>query len=176
MLKKPGLLFLLGFFAIIMVACDEDDDNDIVPDPNAWYTIQAASSRKCLDVADKSSENGGNIQQWTCEGQLNQWFKFVEQSGYYNIEAYGNGKCLNVTDWSWDNSANIQQWDCENRPDDNKLFLLHLNNNDYYTIQSKHSGKCLDVADRSEDNGANIQQWDCHGDSNQVFRLIEIDF
>ena len=46
-------------------------DAALVPDgPN--YQIKAVHSGKCLDVAAASHENGGNVQQWNCDGVPNQ--------------------------------------------------------------------------------------------------------
>jgi len=37
-----------------------------------YYRIRNWSSRKCLDVANYSKDDGGNVQQWTCGGAYNQ--------------------------------------------------------------------------------------------------------
>lgn len=180
MIKKYQYIFIVCVWIVIIVfvaiGCNNKNggNDSSLPVPDTWYNIQAQVSGKCADVAGASTEDGGNIQQWACEGQLNQLFTFVQiEEGYYNIEGYGNNKCWNVNDWGVDNGSNIQQWECESRTDANKLFKLTPRNDEYYTFEVKHSGKCVDVTtEQSGDDGANIQQWECTGSSTQLFRLI----
>jgi hypothetical protein len=61
--------------------------------------------------------NGGRVQQWDCNGQLNQRFQFVQYRnayGYtwYAVQSLWNGRCLDFDLNSNRNGGKVQQWDC----------------------------------------------------------------
>jgi hypothetical protein len=134
------------------------------------YEIIAKNSGKCLDVAGVATNDGANVQQWSCHGEKNQAWKLTSKGqGYYAITAQNSGKCLDVAGVSNDRGANVHQWSCHGG--DNQSWMLIPQGGGYYLITAKHSGKCLDVASAGTGDGANVQQWDCHSGENQLWRL-----
>lgn len=154
----------LGILSLALVAC-------LSATPAlAENRLIAFHSGKCIDVAENSYNNGGNIQQWDCYGNANQrWVLEQADDGYHRIVSQHSGKCLDVAGVSYGNGANIQQWDCGGG--ENQQFHLAYAGDGYYTLRARHSGKCLDVSNVSSSNGANIHQWDCVGGDNQRFTL-----
>jgi hypothetical protein len=129
------------------------------------------ASGKALDVKDKSTEDGANIQQWEFAGALNQLWEVIDQGkGEYSIINRASGRGLDVADRSTADGANIQQYRFANAP--NQRWRLEEAGS-YYRIVSVSSRKCLDVdAAHVAENGANVQQWSCGGAANQQWRLV----
>ncbi|PSQ05476.1 hypothetical protein BRC95_06905 [Halobacteriales archaeon QS_5_68_33] len=140
-------------------------------DPNKEYKIESVHSGKVLDVADRSEQDGGNIQQWTDYGNANQrWYIREVGNDKYEIEAAHSGKVLDVEGWSDQDGGNVQQWG-DNDTANQRWYITDGDGNGEYKIESVHSGKVLDVADWSEQDGGNIQQWTDHGNANQRWRI-----
>ena len=97
---------------------------DIRSQGGAWYTLDNASSGRCMDVTNGSSENGTRLQQWDCfTGSPNQQFRLRAASGgYYEVVA-SNGKCLDVDTGGSAEGAKVQLWDCDVNQA-NRLFKL----------------------------------------------------
>ncbi len=143
------------------------------PKSNNSYAIVANHSRKVLDVANASKDNGANVQQWDFLSTDNQrWFMTDDGQGNVELRSVNSGKYMDMGGWSQDNGGNLIQWDGGNGADNQKWTLVESENLGYYSLKSVHSGKCLDVGAWSKDNGANILQWDCHHGKNQQFKFI----
>jgi Ricin-type beta-trefoil lectin domain len=135
-----------------------------------------ALSGKCLDVLDRGTANGANVQQFDCLGdqQTNQVWRTVTnpEGGIARIVATHSDKCLDVaTPFAGagkQNGANVQQWACSDGL--NQSWALIPTGPGLYLIVSLFSGKCLDVEGGSTANNANVQQWECHGRPNQIWR------
>ncbi len=135
------------------------------------YHIESAYSGKVLDVADWSTEGGGNIQQWTLHGGANQtWQLAPVGDGQYEIRSVHSGQCLDVDGWSAADGANVIQWPCHGGA--NQRFSFNAVVDDQVLIVPASSGSCLDVAEWVYEDGANIQQWGCSGWENQRWRLV----
>ncbi|WP_158558041.1 RICIN domain-containing protein [Spongiactinospora gelatinilytica] len=129
-------------------------------------------SGKCLDVADASTADDAQVQQWTCvTGRLNQQWTFTSVGdGYYTVHPQHSGKCLDVATASTADGERIHQWTCFSDRT-NQQWRLVQRPNGYFTVVARHSGKCLDVAGTIA-NGLPIQQWTCDTSRvNQEWRL-----
>lgn len=85
------------------------------------YKITSKYSGKALDVADSSTSDGGNVQQWSYTGGNNQrWKAELLSDGYYKITNINSGKVLDAAGPSTADGANIQQWTSTGA--DNQLF------------------------------------------------------
>ncbi|MDO6762622.1 glycoside hydrolase family 11 protein [Agarivorans sp. 1_MG-2023] len=141
-----------------------------VTPPNYAVKLQAKHSKKCLDVAGVSNNNGANIQQYDCGGGNNQKWKFYSQgNGWYTVQAQHSSKCLDVAGPSTNNGANIHQYACHNGG--NQQFKLYDQGGGWFTMQAKHSSKCIEVGSSNQNNGANVNQYNCHNASNQQFKF-----
>lgn len=80
---------------------------------NGYYDIINVNRGKGLDVADASTADGGNVQQWsvTGSGGANQQWQIVAFSGgYYRMINRNSGKALDIADVSTVNGVNVHQW------------------------------------------------------------------
>lgn len=133
------------------------------------YKITNKYSGKTLDVANASTADGGNVQQWSYTGANNQlWKAELLSDGYYKITNINSGKVLDAAGPSKTDGANIHQW-TSTGADNQKWSIVPVNS--YYQIKNKYSDKVLDVAGPSTADGANIQQWTSTGADNQLFSL-----
>jgi len=135
--------------------------------PNGIYTITAKHSNKSLDVYNFSSEDGGNIVQWSTSNSENQQWIVQSKDGYYTFRSVFSDKCLDVENWQTNDGANIQQWTCNDM--EVQQFCLQDMGNGYFSIVNRNSGKCADITNISAENGANLQQYTCNGNDCQQF-------
>ncbi len=146
--------------------------NPVAVIPNGRYIIKSVHSNLCVDVFAASLMNGGNIQQYSCNGTGAQEFEFTYlNNGSYRIANANSGKVLDVQDASQTNSAKVQQWDNFNA--NNQQFVVSLVGAGRVEIRAKHSNKCLDVAEFSTVNGGKIQQWDCSPSQTNQTWIVE---
>ena len=138
--------------------------------PAGRYTLQALHSGKCMDVAASSTANGGNVQQFACDGGLAQSFDLRRNAaGFYQLASALSGKVVEVDNSSVSDGGNVQIWD--NLGGDNQQFSLFRSTSGVYELRARHSGKCVDVTGQYTTNSANVQQWACNGQTNQRWNL-----
>jgi hypothetical protein len=128
-------------------------------------------SGKGLDVSDRSTADGANIQQWDYANQGNQNWEVINVGrNEFAIVNRRSGKVLDVPDNRiYDNGATIQQYRWSTRA--NQRWRLENAGSGWFRIVNSASGKCLDVDSQSRDNGATINQWDCGNQESQRWRL-----
>ncbi len=140
---------------------------------NGTYSIQNVNSGKVLDVANGSTEDGANVQQYSDGGGSNQqWSVEDTGNGVYRIENVNSGKVLDVADGSTEDGANVQQY--SDGGSDNQRFYLHDQGGGEYHVQPVHSEKAVDVENSSTDDGANVHQYDWHGGANQLWTFDSV--
>src|SRR5262249_51958151 len=84
------------------------------------YTLKlskmSGDTGNCVDVNGASTDNGGNIQEWNCNGTGAQSFKAVDMGGgYFQLVNTHSGKCIQVDCPEQNgscmvNGRNISQW------------------------------------------------------------------
>ncbi len=165
---------LLGSFSsgCAVDAADHSERNQTISIEAADGPVQIVSrlSGKCLDVSGAGSQNGTNIQLWSCNGTDAQRFQVEKLSGgRLRFVNAGSGKCIDVAGASIENGANIQLWDC------NGTSAQSFSGSDvgggYYEFTNAKSGKSIDVAEWGTSNSSNVQQWDYSWGDNQMWRL-----
>jgi len=135
------------------------------------YEIVNRNSGLVLDVANASTSNGANVQQYSYWGGTNQQWSLVDVgSGYYKIQNANSGMVLDVANASTSNGANVQQYSYWGGT--NQQWSLVDVGSGYYKIQNVNSGLVLDVANQSTSDGANIQQYSYWGGTNQQWSLV----
>ncbi len=142
------------------------------------YYIQNKYSGLYLDVANGSSDNGANIQQWAYNGCDAQKFKFVSLgNGYYYIltGASGYSKCVDIDSGSSADGANVMQW--EYWGGSMQQYRVVKQADGSYAILTAASGctSGLDVYNWSTESGGNINQWNYWGGDCQEWYLIEAE-
>lgn len=138
------------------------------------FYIKNLYSGLYLDVANGSSENNANIQQWSYNGCDAQKFKIVSDgNGYYHIltGASGYSKCVDVAGGKAADGTNILQYTYKGSA--NQQFKLEQQSDGTYAILTRASGCAsgLDVYDWSTALGGNINQWNYWGGACQKWIL-----
>ena len=132
--------------------------------------LAAVHSNKALEVAGRSTSNGGNVQQWGYNGGTHQRWRIEPlTSGGYQVVAVHSGKCLDVSGGSTEEGANVQQWTCHGGLA--QQWRVEPLGSGVVQIVNINSGKCLDVASISTENGANVQQYTCGRGTHQQWRI-----
>ncbi len=140
--------------------------------PNGRYAIVNRESGLALDITQRSTSNGANVQQWTYVHGTNQQFDITDLgNGYYSIRPAHSAKSLDVWDFSTENGGEIRQYSYAGT--DNQQWQINDVGSGYVNIISRHSGKALDVWNYSTSDGGDIRQYTYNGTQNQQFKLIE---
>ena len=137
---------------------------------NGPVSLIAVHSNKALDVAGRSTSNGGNVQQWNYNAGTNQRWRIEPLTGGgYQVVAVHSGKCLDVSGGSTAEMANVQQWTCHGGPA--QQWRVEPLGGGVVQMVNVNSGKCLDVAYLSTENGANVNQYSCGRGTHQQWRI-----
>ncbi len=138
------------------------------------YYIKSYYSGLYLDVANGSSANSANIQQWTYNGYDAQKFKLVSAGdGYYYIYTGASSytKVVDVAGKSTADGANILQYAYKGTA--NQKFKVEEVSDGVYAIKTgiTSGASCLDVYGWSTAAGGNIAQWTYWGGACQWWYL-----
>lgn len=112
---------------------------------------------KCLDVAGARTDNGTQVQLYTCNGSAAQRWTLP---GDGTVRALG--KCLDVNASSTEPGAKVQLWDCNGTGA--QRFDYNGTTRDLVNIQAD---KCVDVRDNNAADATPVQTWWCGGGANQ---------
>ncbi len=138
------------------------------------YPVQIISqnSGKCLDDTAYSTQQGTNMQQWSCTNASNQsWLLQQDSDGSFQISSMKSSMGLNVLGLSTKPGANVVQWPLTGQTN-MEWKLVAAKTPGYYQIVVESTGDCLDVRAYGTGNGAAIQQWPCTGNTNQAWQLV----
>ncbi len=139
--------------------------------PLLAYTIRNANSNLCLDVYQGHSANGTNVDQWTCNGNSNQYW-----TRYFVGYVGGNGapidiivpnnsasSCLDVYGRSLSAGANVDIWTCNSGLNQDWVDVYSSGYDFYYDyntlVNNPSHIMALDVQNASKASGANVWQW-----------------
>ncbi len=138
------------------------------------YLVEARHSGKCMTVAEGTLNNGGNVQQLSCNPTATeqQWQFVYSGSGYYKIVNRNSDKLLDVSGISTADGANLHQWD--DLSGANQQWQPVLQSDGAYQLVAKHSNKCADVYGGPTAEGALLKQHGCHSGANQRFNLVPV--
>ncbi len=142
------------------------------------YYIKNLYSGLYLDVANGSSADNANIQQWSYNGLDAQKFKVVSDgNGYYHIltGASGYSKCVDVAGAKATDGANILQYTYKGAA--NQQFKFEQQSDGSYAILTRASNclSGLDVYGWSTASGGNINQWNYWGGECQKWVLVKVN-
>lgn len=169
-MKRIASLFLALTIIIVLIPLG---NVYAAPNVNTDYKIINRNSGKALDVYQKSTADGANVQQYTDNGGTNQQWSLVDVgSGYYKLVNKNSGKVLDVYQKSTADGANVQQW--TDNGGTNQQWSVTDVGGGYYKIINRNSGKALDVSAFSTENGANVQQWTDSGGTNQQWSFVVV--
>ncbi|HET9517200.1 MAG TPA: glycosyl hydrolase [Actinoplanes sp.] len=132
-------------------------------------TIVNRATGKCLDLAQTSSANGANIQQWDCHGGVNQKWRIEPYGdGTNRITSVASGKVLDTANCGTADGTNIQQFD--RWDNDCQRWQTIDTDGGWFRLHNPRSGKVADVADCNTANGANVRLWSWLGNSCQQWQ------
>ncbi len=142
------------------------------PISTGTYEITNANSGQLLEVANASTEDGANVQQWPANGHsTQQWYVEEVTNGEYRLVNENSGQLLEVATASTEDGANVRQYS------DTGCACQRWYINDeggVYTLEAVHSNKLADVDGASTSNGANVLQWPDNGSENQRWTFESI--
>lgn len=152
---------------------------DVQPVVNGTYILVNRQSKKVMEVALGSTQNGANVRQGTYrENAYQQWNVTPVDSrvggdfSYYTITAKHSGKSLDIYNWSLYNGGNIAVWD--DTKGGNQQWYLEYAGDGWFYIRSRHSAKCIEVTNGSILDNINIQQWEKDEGLNQQWRFVPV--
>ncbi|MGW3444260.1 RICIN domain-containing protein [Streptomyces sp. NPDC001076] len=129
--------------------------------PDGYHQLVVASDQLCLDVYGNSGTAGAAIDQWTCNGQSDQQFRFVPASdGYGELRTQSSGQDVAVAGGSTAaGTPDIVQQAPGTAA--NALWLPVRQSDGTYAFQNRNSGLCLDVYGAGGTAGQQLDQWQC---------------
>ena len=139
------------------------------------YVIKSAlNDNMVLDVANKSTADGANVQLFNYTGAENQkWNVKYLGDGYYSITSFmDNNKSLDVLCASTLAGANVQLFTYKGG--DNQKWIIKDAGDGYFYIVAKNSGLHLDVYKGAPVNGTNIQVFTARTTVNQKFKFEQV--
>ncbi len=142
---------------------EEGEGTTVPADPifdGTVYSFLSAQSSSCMDVPASTSDNGAQIQQWTCNGTDAQKFMALKQAdGSFSLRNLSSRKCFDIPANSLDSGAILQQWDCLNSGNQSFRFARNLDGS--VTIRGVASGLCLALQSSESNDGIKIVQKNC---------------
>jgi hypothetical protein len=148
------------------------------------YLVRPTSSWGCLDVVDRGLDDGARVQQWECNGNDQQTWRF-ELVGWYSngqrtfrvfeIRSSHSDytKCLDVRNGSTADGAEVQQWTCNGLPQQSWIQIPAGNFVYWYVpYHTLNSWRCLDVPHGDTANGVRLQIWTCNFFTNPPQQLF----
>ncbi len=134
------------------------------------YRFVNQNSGKSIEIANASTDNGGNVVQYDFfDGLHQQWYVIDQGTGAYSLINAGSLKGMDVWEGSTSAGANIAQWDYWGS-DGQKWYINPVGS--VVEVQSVLSDLVLDVYGASDANGANIIQWNSTEGGNQRWSMI----
>lgn len=131
--------------------------------------LKAVSAYKCMDVAGNTTNDGAQVQQYSCHGGANQKFTLEAQANNtFRLKANNSGKCLGVANSATHDGALLEQRSCG--ANNSQTFQLNSKGTGLYELKHVASGKCVDIQSGGTADGQRAQIYSCHGGNNQKFQ------
>lgn len=149
-LQQLGIADAKGIVSALGLQVKEDPIDTLAKEnasvlPDGIYTIQSSiNPNYVLDVANGSTQNGGNVQLYQNNDTNAQEFKVTHDSKGYVI--FTNVKSGKVLDLNWGlakNNSNIQQWDSNGSVA--QKWIVKKNVNSYTIISGADTNYVLDL-------------------------------
>lgn len=141
------------------------------PIANGTYRILNRKSGKALEVANQSTANGANVQQWAYSGGNHQRWTITHLGMQrYSIIGVGSGKALEVNGGSQSFGGNVDIWPYSSTSHNHIWIVTPYDG--YYRIQALHSGQALNVNAGSTADGGNVVQYPFDGGTNSQWSFV----
>jgi Cellulase (glycosyl hydrolase family 5)/Ricin-type beta-trefoil lectin domain-like len=146
--------------------------SNFTPIAGAHYKLVNHNSGQVLDIANKSTVNGGLANQWTDSGTSNQQWSFVASNGGYKIVNLNSGLLLDDPGGSTSTGTQLDQWNDTNGS--NQWWNIVSAGGGYYYLVNQSSGLSADVSGASTTAGAAVIQWTGGGGNNQQWSFVAV--
>lgn len=150
----------------------EDDEIE-----EGYYRIKTVlDTKKVLDVANGSMDNGGNVQLWENNNTDAQKWKITKtEDGYYSIICLKSNLSLDVANADFSENVNIQQW--THHGGDAQKWKIERIDKAQYRIGTVVNNLYLTVTLGETDNGTNIKinSLQTVEQEKQIFMLEKLD-
>lgn len=133
--------------------------------PGVHYLRPVHAPGTCVTVHGWDTSSKAKIDQWTCKGQRNQRWNFMQNGHKYWIKSELSIKCLDGGDIT--KGRKVIQRTCKNSL--NQSWNPVPRGKDRFQIVM--GGQCLDIEGGSRSNGARLILWKCKNVPNQLFYL-----
>jgi hypothetical protein len=145
---------------VVLYSCQPS--NEAIAASQDWYDNAGAElfnsgSARCLDDPNASRANGIKLQNWDCNGLIQQNWTLPTGPMTSAIPRM----CADDSDASTANGAKVQLWTCNGQNSQQWTAMLDG------TIRVQ--GKCLDVVNHGTADGSKVQLWSCTGAANQIW-------
>ncbi|MGN1307848.1 MAG: RICIN domain-containing protein, partial [Faecousia sp.] len=125
-----------------------------------WNIAASDDNSYVLDIAESTTEQGGNLQLAAETGSDSQ--KFIVQSienEYYVIRALHSGRNLSIDGGAAEDGTNVMQWNRDNAPENNEKWQIIPNADGTYSFVGVCNGLYLDLRDNTLADGTNVQMF-----------------
>ncbi|WP_025742425.1 RICIN domain-containing protein [Aquimarina pacifica] len=158
----------------IDITTDAVIESKATPAVGKTYTIKNLKSGRTLDIANKSNNNGANLQLWgtnaNTTGTHRQWQILSVGDGYVRLKGVDSGKSLEVSAGSNSNGANVQQWAYAGTT--HQEWQILSVGDGYFRLKNRDSGKSLWAQGTA--NGSNVAQYAYKGWQSQKWFFTEV--
>ena len=147
-----------------------------------WWAISQkvvitnVGNGQCVDDRGAGTSPGTLLDQWPCNGQLNQVWVLVPDGEFYRVESYETGT---FGELSWDVAGGtgaagrgngIDLWTFADAT--NQQWLPIYQGSGIYNFVARNSALCLDVPHSSTTPGVQLDQYTCNGTPAQNFWVV----
>ena len=137
----------------------------------AIFQIRNENSGKLMGVAQMSTANSANIQQYDDNGTRDHLWQFIPApGGWFKLKNLNSGLLLAVQQASTSNSAQLQQY-ADSGTDDH-LWRVDSQGGGLFFIRNKNSNKLAGVDGMSTANSANIVQFEDNGTKDHLWSIL----
>ncbi|MEH0416218.1 RICIN domain-containing protein [Streptomyces sp. B21-083] len=132
----------------------------VQPRSVTYYQFKNYYTGKCLDVGGQA--NGSVVQQYTCNGTVNQqWSLRSTGGGYFQLVVASSGRCMEVVNSDQSNNAVVQIVDCNGGY--NQQWATQTSTHaGWPRLAARHSGKCLQPLNENTGDRTQQVQFDCY--------------
>ncbi len=153
---------------------------DVQPSIDGTYVVVNRKSGMVLEIAEGSTEDGGDIQQGSYSDKSYQhWIvsRIDPELGcdfsYYTFASVNDSDMvMDVYNYSLDDGGNVDQWSSNDGY--NQHWYLEYAENGWFYIRNRQSAKCLEVNGASATAGTTIVQGELDEGESQQWRFLPV--
>jgi mannosyl-oligosaccharide alpha-1,2-mannosidase len=139
------------------------------PFGNQTYRIVNRAAGRVLDVANRSTADGGVIQLQDNNGGPNQRWITTVTGSFARLTSLNSGKMMEVPGSSTANGTGLVQW--AHNGSNTQQWTLQAASGGFYVLLNRNSGKVADIEGTA--NGSRVVQQPANGGTSQQWQLIQ---